>query len=276
MRSTKWRKVLSAARSRVSGAVHAFMAAEYLPAERRDDDLFVVEFPKSGVTWVTFLLANVHKLMSGDRRNVTWFNINDFVPDVQVVRHVPQPILPVPGYRCFKSHSPYIWHYRKVIYLVRDPRNVMVSYWTFLQSLGAWQGTLPQFVRDPEHGIETWVRHVGGWLERVDAAASFTLVKYEDLLANPVAELGRLYDLLGIAAGEDLLAQAVELSSIERMRRLEAVFSARHPALQNLEFVRRGQAGGSRVPLPEEVRLHIEARAAGLMRRLGYLPAASS
>jgi Sulfotransferase domain len=267
-----WRKLLSATRIQLGTAVKSYAAREFLPARRCDDDLFLVEFPKSGVTWLTFLIANVHALLNEDRRAVTFFNINDFVPDVQVTRHVDSAPLRFPGYRCFKSHAPYLPQYRKVFYLVRDPRHVLVSYWHFLQTLGAWRGTLAEFLEHPEYGIEAWVKHVRGWLDGVDAAASFTMIRYEDLVANPAAELTRLYELLGLPVNEGLIGQAVERSSIERMRKSEAVFSAGHPALKNMEFVRRGETGGSRRPLPDEQRRRIETVAAELMQRLGYPP----
>ena len=226
------------------------MSRHFLPGERHDDDLFVVEFPKSGVTWLTFLLANVNAQIAGDRRAVTFFNLNDFVPDVQSVSHVSVPRAAVPGYRFFKSHAPYMAEYRKVFYLVRDPRHVMVSYWTFLTSLGWFRGNLEQLVADRTHGIRAWVDHVTGWLDGVHPSASFALVRYEDLLSNPHGELGRLYRLLGMPVTDEVIATAVERSSIERMRDLEAEAAAGNPALKNFEFVRRHAPGTARAPRP--------------------------
>lgn len=243
---------------------------ESLPSERHDEDLYLVEFPKSGVTWLTFLIANVNVLLNGDRRVVTFFNINDFVPDVQVTRYASLPHSPLPGYRCFKSHAPRLQQYRKVFYLVRDPRHIMVSYWVFLNSIGWWRGTLEQLISHPEFGIAAWVDHVTGWLDGSDATVSFALIRYEDLMADTHGELKRLYGLLGMPVTDALLQDAVERSSIERMRELEAEFNARHPALKNFAFVRRDPPGGARGPLPDHLRDVIERRAGPLMERLGY------
>ena len=261
---------LPAIRSRMSAALRSRLAREYLPAARCDDDLFLVEFPKSGMTWLTFLIANVNAQLSGDRRAVTFFNINDFVPDVWTNRYATMPRTAVPGYRCFKSHAPYLRQYRKVIYLVRDPRDVLVSFWVFLRGLGWWRGTLEELVADRQHGIEGWTRHVSGWLSGIDAAASFSLIRYEDLLANTTGELKRLYGLLGLPVSEEVLAAAIERSSIERMRALDSQFAAGHPARRRCEFVRRHPAGGGRIALPAPVRDLIEQEAASLMERLGY------
>jgi len=246
------------------------MSHQFLPGVRHDDDLFLVEFPKSGVTWLTFLMANVHALLTQDRRAVTFFNVNDFIPDVQSTPYAGAPAAGMPGHRCFKSHAPYLARYRKVIYLVRDPRDVMVSYWTFLRGLGSWDATLEQLVTHRRHGIGAWVDHVSGWLDGIDAAASFTLIRYEDLIADTPGELARLYGLLGMPVTEEIIVTAVERSSIERMRQLEAEFAARHPALTKLQFVRRDRAGGAREPVSPALRELIEKRAGDLMQRLGY------
>lgn len=264
------RRLVSGMRAQISDAISSIAAREYLPAERRDDDLFVVEFPKSGITWLTFLMANMNLLLNDDRRKVTFFNLNDFVPDIQLARHMNLPHQPLPGYRCFKSHSPYVRHYRKVIYLVRDPRNVMVSYWAFLTGLGWWQGSLEELVAHPRHGIAAWVDHVSGWMQGVDAAASFTLVRYEDLLADTPGELKRLYSLLGLPVTDHLLSAAVSNSTIDTMRELEAELAAGHPALKGYEFVRRKSVGGSREPLPKQVSDVIIRKAGPLMNQLGY------
>ena len=109
-----------------------------------------------------------------------------------------------------------------------------------------------------------------GWLDGIDAAASFTLIRYEDLIADAAAEVARLYGLLGMPVTEEIIATAVERSGVDRMRQLEAELAARHPALTKLEFVRRKGPGGSREPLSEPLRELIEKRAGSLMERLGY------
>lgn len=266
------RRLASGTRVQLIDAVQSLAARQYLPRVRNDDDLFVVEFPKSGVTWLTFLVANVNAQLNGDPRAVTFFNVNDFVPDVQSVRHIGPARSPLPGYRCFKSHAPYVAAYRKVIYLVRDPRHVMVSYWTFLQALGWWRGSLEQLIAHPRYGIRAWVKHVEGWLHGVDAASSFAVLRYEDLTADTAAELSRLYTLLGLPVTSAMIALAIERSSIARMRELEAQFAAGHPALRGVEFVRREPVGGARIALPDTLRERIEREAAPTMKQLGYAP----
>jgi hypothetical protein len=242
-----------------------------LPAEPRADDLYLVEFPKSGVTWLSFLVANTNLLLSGDEaRKVTFFNLNDFVPDIEVNRRIGPPATLLPGFRVIKSHAGYNVFYSKMVYLVRDPRDVMASYRLFLTRLGFFTGSLDEMLADPRFGIGAWCDHVSSWLDRALPSQSFILLRYEDLLRDTAGQLRQLYRLLGFDLSEGLAALAVERSGIERMREEEVLANARHPALANFEFVRKGAAGGPRESLSPAALGRIARVAGPLMERLGY------
>ena len=265
------RALSGAAKSHLKEFLQTLSSRSVLPVERRDDDLFLVEFPKSGVTWLTFLVANVNVVLNETPRSVTFFNINDFVPDVHSFRYLSDTAPRYPGHRIIKSHAEYVAQYRKVFYLIRDPRHVMVSYWVFQRELGFWNSGLEEFVKHPKHGIKAWNDHVNGWLNRIDSASSFSIIRYEDLVANAAGELQRMYRLLGINLTNEVAIEAVERSRIERMRKLEAEFVQGHPALQKLRFVRPTAVGGEREPMSTEVRKYIEREAKPLLVRLGYM-----
>lgn len=264
------RRALSAARSRIRGTVRSAVLGEHLPDNRRDDDLFLVEFPKSGITWLSFLMINVNLQLTGDARKVTFFNYHDFIPEADLGVHMVGPLAQSLGYRCVKSHATYVARYRKVFYLVRDPRDVMVSYFAYRKGLGQWRGTLEQFVAHREYGIKAWVEHVTGWLNGVQPYARFALVRYEDLIADTRGQLKRLYGLLGVSVTDEIIATAIERSSIETMRKLEEEYAVDHPALRNQVFVRRSRPGGPRNALPEALRCRIESEGGAVMERLGY------
>jgi len=103
-------------------------------SEFSDDDIFVVGYPKSGNTWFQNILAS---LIYGVNPELTPDSvIQDLIPDVH--------------YKCyyrryrnsvvFKSHSFPRPDYRKVIYIVRNGRDVMVSYFHYLKILRERQG----------------------------------------------------------------------------------------------------------------------------------------
>jgi hypothetical protein len=264
-------QILAAGRRRLREAVDDCIDRRYLPQPPDDSDLFLVSYPKSGVHWLKWLMATTNLLLSGDGREVTFFNHSDFIADLQSVRRIGPPGLAVPGCRCFTSHAPWVRRYRKVIYLVRDPRHVLPSYHAHLTSRRVWQGSLEALVQHETYGIGAWIAHVGGWLDGVDPTAAFTLLRYEDLLAQTEQELIGLYALLGWTLAPAMAAEVVGRASLERMRAHEERFNAGHPRRRDTEFVRRGDIKGPRQPLSEMLQRRIEDEAGPLMRRLGYL-----
>src|SRR5262250_161756 len=87
----------------------------------RPDDVFLVSYPRSGNTWTRFLVAN----LLHPHEPATFANIERMVPDIYVNSQV--ALLRVPHPRVLKSHEPFDPRYKKVVYIVRDPRDVAVS-----------------------------------------------------------------------------------------------------------------------------------------------------
>ncbi len=82
------------------------------------DDTFIVSYPRSGNTWARFLVANPVYA----EQPVTFANIERLIPDCEAmasryVKRVPRP-------RIIKSHEYFDPRYKRVIYIVRDPRDV--------------------------------------------------------------------------------------------------------------------------------------------------------
>src|SRR3979411_2209391 len=87
------------------------------------DDVFLVSYPRSGNTWTRFLIGNlVHQ-----DEPVTFSNIESRITDIYFhpdhrMRRLSRP-------RILKSHECFQPHYRQIIYIVRDPRDVAVSFY---------------------------------------------------------------------------------------------------------------------------------------------------
>jgi hypothetical protein len=244
-----------------------------LPVTPLHDDLYLVSFPKSGTTWLNFLMANIHLRMSGSSQQVTFYNINDFIPDIEQVRNLKANILIFPGYRVIKSHSEFNPFYNKVIYLIRDPRDIMVSYYYFLKNLGAFKKGLSQLIHSPRYGIRAWCRHVQGWVEKTPASTSIDFIRYEDMKAGPRQVLTRIYNLLGHMIPEEVMAQAIQASSFENMKKLETEYNYggdfRFPGF---EFMRKGESGTYKEEISKEDLDFITATAAPWLIRFGYSP----
>jgi hypothetical protein len=242
-----------------------------------DDDVWIVSYPKSGNTWTRFLIAN---LIAGGE-SVDWSNIERRVPDIYYNRD-PQ-LLSLPRPRYFKSHEAFRPDYRRVVFIVRDPRDVAVSYYHFVRKTKTLpaDATFDDFMAKFMHGqidpYGNWGENVGSWLGARRGSAGFLVVRYEDLLENAAAELGRIADMLGLAADERLLRHAVENSRADRMRELEQAQRGEHKLLKtsraDIPFVRAAKSGQWRTELPPEAVQQIETAWGPAMHELGYIEA---
>src|SRR5438132_14130834 len=89
------------------------------------DDTFVVSYPKSGNTWTRFLIAN---LVYPEKRS-DFSNINLVIPDPEALSKRTLAKLPRP--RILKSHEYFDPRYKRIVYIVRDPRDVVLSQYYF-------------------------------------------------------------------------------------------------------------------------------------------------
>ncbi|MFZ1157636.1 MAG: sulfotransferase domain-containing protein [Candidatus Sulfotelmatobacter sp.] len=239
------------------------------------DDVFLTSYPRSGNTWTRFLVGN----LVYQNEPVTFLTVERLVPDMykssdRVLRNLPRP-------RILKSHECFDPRYKKVIYIVRDPRDVAVSNYHWELKLRSVRDGFPieDFVprwMEPQFWprIGSWGDHVTSWLSTRQGNKGFLLLRYEDLKQDPQRALVRVAEFLGIEPSTDRLNRAVDLSSAENMRKLEKQESAQWVATtltrQDKPFVRNATSGGWKAVLPEQTVAYIEKHWGHLMRNLGY------
>lgn len=239
------------------------------------DDVFLTSYPRSGNTWTRFLVGN----LIYQNVDVNFLNVENLVPDMYktadwVLRRLPRP-------RILKSHECFDPRYPKVIYIVRDPRDVAVSnyHWELkLRSVRdgyAVDNFVPEWMnRRFWPRIGSWEDHVNSWLSTRQGGDSFLLVRYEDLQQDPARELSRVARFLRLDVTPQRLKRAVDLSSAEHMREMESKQGAKWVATtrtrQDKPFVRKATSGGWKAVLPEKTVLYMEEKWGGLMQSLGY------
>jgi hypothetical protein len=245
------------------------------------DDVFLVSYPKSGNTWTRFLIAN----LVYPEKNPDFSNINNLLPDTEAMAKRDLERAPRP--RLLKSHQYFDPHYPKVIYIVRDPRDVVLSEYYFDIKRRAITEDFPKqefvsrFVRgEVNHRYGTWFENVASWFYSRRGDPRFLLVKYEALQSQAMDEMERIASFLGMAATAERLAFAIEQSSADRMRELEKkqahLWSSTRETRKDRPFVRSAKSGGWKAELSESSVAEIESAWGGLMREIGYELAGSS
>jgi hypothetical protein len=238
------------------------------------DDTFLVSYPKSGNTWTRFLVAN---LLHPDEP-VTFTNIERIVPDN--VKNTRKELARIPRPRIVKSHEYFDCRYKKLVYIVRDPRDIVVSYYHYHLKTRVIEDGFPlaqyvaRFLRGEVDAYASWNENVLSWLATRGESPDFLLLRYEDMMANPLAELRKIAAFLGLPRSEEQLAKAVERSSADRMRELEKkeanVWINTKKTRKDIPFVRTAKSGGWKESLPADLAQQIESAWGPTMRKLGY------
>jgi hypothetical protein len=245
------------------------------------DDVFLVSYPKSGNTWTRFLIAN----LVYPEKNPDFSNINDLLPDTEAMAK--RDLARAPRPRFLKSHQYFDPYYPKVIYIVRDPRDVVLSEYYFEIKRRAIAEDFPKqefvsrFVRgELNHRYGTWFENAASWFYTRRGDARFLLVRYEALQSQAMDEMERIASFLGISTDPERLAFAIKQSSADRMRELEKkqahLWSSTRETRKDKPFVRSAKSGGWKAELSESSIAEIESAWGGLMREMGYELAGSS
>ncbi|HEV2731881.1 MAG TPA: sulfotransferase domain-containing protein, partial [Terriglobales bacterium] len=237
---------------------------------------FIVSYPRSGNTWTRFLVANlVHP-----EQPVTFANIERLIPDAEAqssryMKSVSRP-------RMIKSHQYFDPRYKKVIYVVRDPRDVALSYYDFARKYRQIDDgySLATYVSDFAAGRlssadwGTWGENVASWIYTRNGQPGFLLLRYEDMLGDTERELAKVAGFLGIEPESKRLTAACERSSAEHMRSLESVQAEQWVTTKNkrsdIPFVRTAASGLWKSKLPANAIGEIESAWGPLMKNLGY------
>jgi hypothetical protein len=240
-------------------------------------DIFLVTYPRSGTTWISCVAAGLLFQKSPDSlTEVDWL-----VPDVHVLPEKSK--VPAAGQYLVKSHFPLrgasgpFGDYRRVIYLIRDPRDVMLSYHRYVRFLSKYPGDLKEFAMDWVAGRIwpcSWEEHVNSWLAPRLQAAPFelTVLRYEDFIADPVGQTGVLAAVLGVNPGRARIEEIVADSMPESMRQREIKGNA--GISPDLNFIGPAKAGNWKElqsPDDRDAISILEEFAQATMQRMGYV-----
>ncbi len=222
------------------------------PLKARDltfskDDVLIVSYPKSGSTWLRFLIANYLT-----HNKCTFLNHHELIPDIhdsmELVYRARKP-------RIIKSHLPFTPSYKKVIYLVRDGRDVAVSYYYHLKKYGKLEKTVEfsEYLNLFNLGncydeFGSWEAHIHSWLDcGLASSEDFLLIRYEDVKHDTVNSFTKVLKFLNLDIDQERVEKAIHASSLENMKELENQQQDLGKHLKfsdkSIKFVRNGATG---------------------------------
>jgi len=237
----------------------------------RSTDVFVGSYPRSGSTWLRFMLLEI---LAGEASGFA--NTNEMLPDVGK-HEAGAAVLPGSG-RLIKTHEAFRPEYKKAIYLVRDPRDVALSEYAYQKALGFadddFDAYLERFLRTGVNPFCSWIDHVNSWMNAAAGRGEILAVNFEELKQNPVQQLSRIVDFLRMPEVKVRIPAAIENNSLARMKEKEKATPQRASA--NGRFIRSGSAGGWRASFTGGQAQLVQQHAGPLLARLGYSDVQSS
>jgi hypothetical protein len=201
-------------------------------------DVYLISYPKCGRTWLRLMVGRaISRHFSLPENEDTlllrggWSH-HPAIPRISII-HDDRPMLKAPEEL---EESKYRYRDKKVIFLARDPRDVVVSSYFEMKNRGnvfgnnpyekrraVFEGTLAEFIHRREGGFNTIIRYFNIWAANRQIPKDFLLVRYEDLKANTSGELRRVLDFLGFQSiPEEFITEAVNYASFDNMRRMES------------------------------------------------------
>jgi hypothetical protein len=200
----------------------------------RRADWVLMSWGKSGRTWFRVMLSRFYQIKHQ-------LPINRLLEFDNL--HRMQPLVP----KVLFSHNNYLRDYlqakdkldhfrgKKVVLLVRDPRDVAVSQffqWKYRMrphkkllnnypphgaDIGVWE-----FVTNPDCGVPRIVDFFNGWARALpDLEDNLLVVRYEDMRTDPAGVLAKVLDFVGTPGTPEEVAKAVEFASYDNMKKLE-------------------------------------------------------
>jgi hypothetical protein len=245
-------RALEAGREQLAdGARTAAFVRGYLEFRPRPTDVYVATDPRSGTTWMQFL---VYLLVS--ERTLAFDHISQVSPwferSLALGTRTADDFSRLPSPRVFKSHLRPAWVPTpgRVIYVERDGLDVLVSYFHFYRSHLGFEGTFDEFYERFMEGTlqyRSWFDHVQAWR----AAArdrSVLWVRYEEMKDQPETTIERVAEYLGRPVDAVVRAEIASMVAYDFMKAHESKFD---PITEHLidrrflpgSFIRSGESG---------------------------------
>jgi len=205
------------------------------------NNVALASYPRSGNTWLGKLIEE----LSGSRTGSIY---DEYV--------FPRPWCGI----VIKTHKTDGKRYSRFVHLVRNPFDAISSHFDHQQAFSRECGcTWDAHVRG---GVLAWKRHTAYWLAM---PCPHVTLRYEDLISNPICELKRLGQFLGLANSDEEIEHAIAACTIERLRE-----QCRSQGSDADSFFRHGKVGHDTDRFSDEQVRYFSDEISELMRRFEY------
>jgi len=218
-------------------------------SETSEQDIFIVGFPKSGNTWMQSIVSGLLYCM--DTSLLPDKLAQEIVPDV----HARSFYKRFTKFNFFKSHLLPQKQYKRVIYIVRDGKDALISYYFFLKDLGS-KVSLDSIIKNGDELFPSfWHIHVNEWLEN-RYHSDIIYIRYEDLLISPMEELKKICKFAGLERSDEILKMVINGNSFEKMKEkaknFDGVGHINWLGEKGVKFFRNGKIGDHKNHMTEE------------------------
>lgn len=192
----------------------------------RPSDVIVASYPKCGTTWtqeICYLILHGVDLQKANSKT-----LEERIPFIEIPPIGIKGIEKMPDPRLIKTHLPYDdlpLNFRKnktkVVYIARNPKDTVVSFYHFLKMVGffGYTGTIDRFLDlliDNKLIYGDMVEHfLGYWKRRNDGNVLF--LTYEGLQKDFKGELRKIAKFLGKPLTEEQVDQVTDHCSFASM-----------------------------------------------------------
>ncbi len=180
------------------------------------EDIFIFSYLRSGNVWLRLLVAN----LIFDKEKIDSSNANDYIGELAITNE--KKLLKQPKPRIYSGHDYFDPRFQKVIYLIRDPRDVLASLYPYYISLGIIDKkcSKSQFLKKYFNGkfdanFGSWNQNVGSWAGIHDKE-KILIIKYENLKKNIFKEIKKICKFLKLKKSKKQINIAIKKSGVFR------------------------------------------------------------
>lgn len=201
---------------------------------------YLISFPKCGRTWITLFLgkyyAEYYNLPFKKNPEMIFHldkmrEFDDKIPSI-TRSHAGDPMHKKPSKINNKLLDWKFYKNKKVIFLVRDPRDVIVSFYfqvmkrvktdIYKEMRKIGKNGISPFIRNEKGGIKSIIKYFDLINKNKNKMGDYLLVKYEDLKNNTEDEFIRILKFIGgCDINKEYLEKSIKFSSFGNMHKME-------------------------------------------------------